>query len=369
MTTRMAGDKRGKARICVIFGGRSAEHEVSLASGTSIMEALDRKRFEVLPLLVTREGRWMLLPRPEASSEEGREVLLPAAPDRASLHFAEGGRAAAVDVFFPIIHGTFGEDGTLQGLLELAGLPFVGSGCASSAICMDKGVTKAVLRAAGLPVLPLLTVTRGQWESDRGGVLEEAVAKVGFPLFVKPASLGSSVGVNRVEDSDHLGAAVQDAMEYDIKVLIEEEARGREVECAVLEGPAVGELLASPLAEIRPKSGWYDYKAKYTPGLTEILIPAPLEETAAEKVRAHARAAFAALGCSGLARVDFFYRERSGEIYINEVNTLPGFTPLSGYPKMIEAAGLSYPAMLERLIACAFARAEQSRARRFRRPG
>lgn len=364
----MAGDP--KKRIGVIFGGRSAEHEVSLDSGRSVLEALDRRRYEVLPLLVTREGRWLLLPSPGASEAEGREVLLPPVPGRPALLRADGGgEAARVDAFIPMIHGTFGEDGTLQGLLELADIPFVGSGCTASAVSMDKGITKAVLRAAGLPILPTLTVTKGRWEAGKVGILAEVHSKFTFPVFVKPASLGSSVGVHRVEDGDRLERAVADAMGYDVKVLVEEEAQGHEVECAILEGPSVGELLASPLAEIRPKTGWYDYRAKYTPGLTEILIPAPLEENVADRIRAHARTAFLALGCSGLARVDCFFRERTGEVYINEVNTLPGFTPLSGYPKMIQAAGVSYPAMLDHLIACAFSRSEQTRSRSFRRVG
>lgn len=358
----------GKKRVCVIFGGRSAEHEVSLASGRSVMEALERGRYEVAPLLVSREGRWLLLPGAGDSGEKGREVFLPPVPGAEGLRFAEGGGpASGVDVFFPMIHGTFGEDGTLQGLLELADIPFVGSGCTASAVSMDKGLTKAVLRAAGLPVLPTLTVTKGRWEADRGGILAEARAKFTFPVFVKPASLGSSVGVHRVEDEGRLERAIADAMGYDVKALVEEEAQGREVECSVLEGPSAGEILASPLAEVRPRSGWYDYRAKYTPGLTEILIPAPLDESVAERIRAHARTAFLALGCSGLARADFFFRERTGEIYINEVNTIPGFTPLSGYPKMVQAAGVPYPAMLDRLIACAFSRAEQTRSRSFRR--
>ena len=364
----MAGEPR--KRICVIFGGRSAEHEVSLDSGRSVMKALDKGRYEVVPLLVTREGRWLLLPSPEASEEESREVLLSPAPGRPALLPAEGGgEAARVDAFIPMIHGTFGEDGTLQGLLELADIPFVGSGCTASAVSMDKGITKAVLRAAGLPLLPTLTITKSRWEADRGGVLSEVQSRFTFPVFVKPASLGSSVGVHRVENDNRVEKAIADAMGYDVKVLVEEDAQGHEVECSILEGPEVGELLASPLAEIKPKTGWYDYRAKYTPGLTDILIPAPLDESVAERIRAHARTAFLALGCSGLARVDCFFRERTGETYINEVNTLPGFTPLSGYPKMIQAAGVSYPAMLDRLIACAFSRSEQTRSRSFRRGG
>ena len=364
----MTGEPR--KRICVIFGGRSAEHEVSLDSGRSVMEALDKGRYEVVPLLVSREGRWLLLPSPKAAGEEGREVILSPAPGRPALLLAEGGgEAARVDAFIPMIHGTFGEDGTLQGLLELADIPFVGSGCTASAVSMDKGITKAVLRAAGLPILPTLTVTKGRWEADKRGILSDAESRFTFPVFVKPASLGSSVGVHRVENDNRVEKAIADAMGYDVKVLVEEDAQGHEVECSILEGPAAGEILASPLAEIRPKTGWYDYRAKYTPGLTEILIPAPLDESVAERIRAHARTAFLALGCSGLARVDGFFRERTGETYINEVNTLPGFTPLSGYPKMIQAAGIPYPAMLDRLIACAFSRTERSRARSFHRLG
>jgi D-alanine-D-alanine ligase len=361
----MAGDPRKK--ICVIFGGRSAEHDVSLDSGRSVTEALDQERYEALPLLVTREGRWLLLPGPEAPEEKGREVLLPPTPGRSALVGTDGKEAVRVDAFIPMIHGTFGEDGTLQGLLELADVPFVGSGCTASAVSMDKGITKAVLRAAGLPILPGLTVTKGRWEADKKGILSEVQSRFTYPVFVKPASLGSSVGVHRVEGGGQLEKALADAMGYDVKVLVEEDAQGHEVECSILEGPSVGELLASPLAEIQPKTGWYDYRAKYTPGLTDILIPAPLDENVADRLRAHARTAFLALGCSGLARVDCFFRERTGEVYINEVNTLPGFTPLSGYPKMIQAAGISYSAMLDRLIACAFSRAEQSRSRSFKR--
>jgi len=358
---------QSRKRICVIFGGRSAEHDVSLASGRAVMEALDRERYEALPLLVSREGRWILLPGPRAAAAEGREVLLSPAPGRPALLGTDGSEAARVDAFFPMIHGTFGEDGTLQGFLELADIPFVGSGCTASAVSMDKGITKAVLRAAGLPMLPTVTVTKGRWESDKRGILAEVESRFTFPVFVKPASLGSSVGVHRVENPDQLERAVADAMGYDVKVLVEEEAQGHEVECSILEGPSVGDILASPLAEVRPKTGWYDYRAKYTPGLTDILIPAPLDASVADRLRSHARAAFLALGCSGLARVDCFFRERTGEIYINEVNTLPGFTPLSGYPKMIQAAGISYPDMLDRLIACAFSRTEQTRSRSFQR--
>lgn len=353
--------------VGVVFGGRSTEHEVSRNSGRAIMAELDSGKYDVHPLLITKSGGWIALPHPDAPQDEGREVLFSGTPNGAPLRYAGSGEHLAIDVFFPIIHGTFGEDGTLQGLFELAEVPFVGSGCASSAVTMDKTVAKAVLRAAGLPVLPSLTLHPETWEADRGAVSEEAAAKIGYPLFVKPSSSGSSVGVHLVESPDDLQDAVADAFRFDAKVLIEEHALGRELECSVLEGPSPGDLLASPLMEIRTHSGWYDYEAKYEEGRAELIIPAPVEESLAEHARLYARSAFRALGCSGLARVDFFYREKTGETYINEVNTLPGFTQLSGYPRMIQAAGVSYPEMLDRLIACAIARHEKLQSREYDR--
>lgn len=331
------------------------------------MSNLDPSRYEVVPILITPGGSWRLLPAPEAGPEAGREVFFPPVPGKNVLISPEGGEVGAVDVFFPIIHGTFGEDGTLQGLLELAGAAFVGSGCLSSAASMDKTAAKALLRAAGLPVLPSLNITHNRWETGREGIIDNAVSDIGFPLFVKPASTGSSVGIHRVESAGDFTAAVEDAFSYDFKVLIEEEARGRELECAVLEDSGGGPPLASPLAEIRPREGWYDYEAKYTPGKTEVIIPADVSSGASGKMQEIARAAFAALGCSGLARVDFFFRESRGEIYINELNTLPGFTELSGYPKMIAVAGIDYPAMLNRLIDCALARQARVAKRHFSR--
>ena len=356
-----------KTSVGVVFGGRSTEHEVSRNSGRAIMAELDSGKYDVHPLLITKSGRWIALPAPDAPQDEGREVLFSGTPDEAPLRYAGNDEHLAIDVFFPIIHGTFGEDGTLQGLFELAEVPFVGSGCASSAVTMDKTVAKAVLRAAGLPVLPALTLFPETWGADRDALFEEAAAKIGYPLFVKPSSSGSSVGVHLVESPDDLQDAVADAFRFDAKVLIEEHAQGRELECSVLEGPAPGEFLASPLMEIRTHSGWYDYEAKYEEGRAELIIPAPVEESLAEHARLYARSAFRALSCSGLARVDFFYREKTGETYINEVNTLPGFTQLSGYPRMIQAAGVSYPEMLDRLISCATARHEKLRHREYDR--
>lgn len=363
----MASERKGRVKVGVVFGGRSAEHEVSLESGGGIMSALDPEKFEVIPILITPDGRWRLLPHAGALPDEGHEVIFPASAGGCTLFRLDGSTAAKVDVFFPMIHGTFGEDGTLQGLFELADAPFVGSGCLSSAVSMDKAAAKAILRAAGLPVLPGMTVTREEWKENSQKLREQAIATVGLPLFVKPASLGSSVGVHRVEEAFQLNSAVEDAMEYDFKVLIEEEADGIEVECGVLEDPEENPPLVSPLAQIKTEDGWYDYEAKYTPGGAEIIIPAPLPDSEADRIRHTARTAFAALGCSGLARVDFFYDESAGELYLNELNTLPGFTPVSAYPKMIEAAGISYPAMLERLIACAFSRHKKNQERHFHR--
>lgn len=362
----MASQPR-KTSVGVVFGGRSTEHEVSRNSGRAIMAELDSEKYEVHPILITKSGGWIVLPDPDAPPEDGLEVLFSGTPNERPLRYAANGEPLAIDVYFPIIHGTFGEDGTLQGLFELAEVPFVGSGCASSAVTMDKAVAKAVLRAAGLPVLPALTLFPETWDTDKQAVSEEAASKIGYPLFVKPSSSGSSVGVHLVERPDDLHDAVADAFRFDAKVLIEEHAQGRELECSVLEGPSPGEFLASPLMEIRTHTGWYDYEAKYEEGRAELIIPAPVEESLAEHARLYARGAFSALGCSGLARVDFFYREKTGETYINEVNTLPGFTQLSGYPRMIQAAGVSYPEMLDRLISCAMARHEKLRSREYDR--
>ncbi len=356
-----------KTSVGVVFGGRSTEHEVSRNSGRAIMAELDSGKYDVHPILITRSGAWIALPAPDAPEDAGEEVLFSGTPGEAPLRYAGSGERLAIDVFFPIIHGTFGEDGTLQGLFELAEVPFVGSGCASSAVTMDKAVAKAVLRAAGLPVLPALTLFPETWGADRDALCEEAASKIGYPLFVKPSSSGSSVGVHLVESPDDLQDAVADSFRFDSKVLIEEHAQGRELECSVLEGPALGEFLASPIMEITTRSGWYDYEAKYEEGRAELIIPAPVEESLADHTRLYARSAFSALGCSGLARVDFFYRERTGELYINEVNTLPGFTQLSGYPRMIRAAGVSYPEMLDRLISCARARHEKLQSREYDR--
>jgi len=363
----MAAPKGNKVRVGVIFGGRSTEHEVSLASARAIMDNLDHGRYEVLPLFVTQTGRWLLMLDARGVPEQGREVHFSLEPGKNSLLIANGGDTVSVDVLIPMIHGTYGEDGTLQGLLELLEIPFVGSGCLSSAVSMNKGATKAILRAGGLPVLPSLTISREEWGFNKSSILKDSEANFDFPLFVKPTSLGSSVGIHRIVEASNLEKAIEDALSYDFKVLIEEEARGREFECAVLEDPGGRRPLASPLAEIKPKEGWYDYKAKYTPGFTDIIIPAELDGVVVNQMQTHARAAFSALDCSGLARVDFFYRETRGEIYINEVNTLPGFTELSGYPKMIESAGISYSSMLDRLIACAFFRHARSRELTVRR--
>ncbi len=365
----MAPSASPPIRVGVLFGGRSTEHEVSLSSGKAIMAGLDPQKYEVCPILVTKSGEWLALPAPDAPAGDGEEVLFSATPTGETLRYASSHASLHIDVFFPIIHGTFGEDGTLQGMFELAEVPFVGSGCASSAISMDKAVAKAVLRAAGLPVLPALTLHREAWDEARGAVEKEAAAKIGYPLFVKPASSGSSVGIHRVEHPREVRDAVHDAFRFDRKVLIEEHAQGRELECAVLEKPSPGgDIIASPLMEIRTFSGgWYDYEAKYEEGRAELIVPARVEESVADNVRSCARSAFRALGCSGLARVDFFYREKTGETYINEANTLPGFTQLSGYPRMIRAAGVPYPQMLDWFIRCALQRHERLGAREYNR--
>jgi len=364
-----------RLRVGVVYGGRSGEHEVSLRSAASIIRALDRERYEVIPVAITKDGRWLtgpenlrLLETAQASlaavPDHGTEVMLPADPTRHSLvplaPVPEARRlATALDVVFPVLHGTYGEDGTMQGLLELASLPYVGAGVLASAVGMDKAIMKSVFRDAGLPVCRWLVTRVGQ--EDPAALAGRVGVTLGFPCFVKPANLGSSVGITKVAAPAALAAAVAEAGAYDPKVVIEETITGRELECAVLgndrpEASVVGELV--------PSHDFYDYADKYVDQGARILIPAPLPPDTAEEVRRLAVAAFQAVDCSGLARVDFFFEQPSGRVVLNEINTMPGFTSISMYPKLWQASGLAYPALLDRLIALAFERHAVRSARR-----
>lgn len=353
-----------RTRLAVIFGGRSPEHEVSVVSARSVMTAADPQRFEVVPFGVTRSGAWLT---PE---ETRRRLDRIAAGDGAGSLGAEGGdpllsasavleALAGADVAFPIVHGTYGEDGTLQGFLELAGVPYVGSGVAASAVGMDKELMRAVFEAADLPQARYLVLRDRDLEGEATGAIREAERILGYPCFVKPANGGSSVGVSKVRSREDFGDALAEASRHDRKVLIEEAIVGREVECAVLgnEDPQ-----PSPLGEITPRAEFYTYDAKYADDSTELTVPARVTEAVRERIQDCAVRAFRAVDCSGLARVDFFVTP-DDDVRVIEVNTLPGFTPISMYPRLWQEAGLSYSELIGRLVDLALEHHERMAAR------
>jgi D-alanine-D-alanine ligase len=331
-----------RIRLAVLAGGRSSEHEISLASARSVVEALDPERYETTVIEVGRDGRWALPQHVRgALGPAGVAETLPVPADRAPAALGE------VDVVLPIMHGPFGEDGTVQGLLELAGVPYVGSGVAASALCMDKDLFKAVLRDRGIPVARNVTLRPG----------DPVENPYGYPVFVKPARLGSSVGISKVAAADELAAAVALAFAHDDKVLIEEFQPGTEVECGVLGNL---EPVASAVGEIVAHADWYDYEAKYAEGGMELVIPARLPEATLEEVRRIACDAFRATDCEGMARVDFFVND-GGRVVVNELNTIPGFTATSVYAKLFAASGVGYPDLLDRLVQLALERHERRR--------
>ncbi len=362
-----------KLRVGIIFGGRSGEHEVSLASARSIMREIDRTRYEVVPIGITKDGEWIVGGDPMRELAEGVETgSSPAAiladPSRRGVWRvrSEGGTGAArtlmavcqaeLDVVFPVLHGTFGEDGTVQGFLELAGIPYVGCGVLASALAMDKAAAKAAFRAGGLPVLPYVVIKRKEWERDPAGVIAAIGESLpGYPLFVKPANLGSSVGVSKVHDADELPAALALAARYDRKLVVERGIAAREIEVSVLGND---DPVASVPGEVVPCREFYDYRAKYIDEGSELLIPAPLEDAMRERVRQMALSAYRLLDCAGMARADFLLDKESGELWISELNTIPGFTQISMYPKLWEASGLSYSRLIDRLIELAIERFE-----------
>ncbi|MDX1649085.1 MAG: D-alanine--D-alanine ligase family protein [Myxococcota bacterium] len=357
-----------RLRVGIVYGGRSVEHEVSIASATSILQALDPTRYEVALVAVSKDGRWHL-GAPGTLPEEvvrGDEVRLPAVPGERTLVSARDGRAAArLDVVLPIVHGTGGEDGSLQGFLELAGVPYVGAGVLGSAIQMDKEVSKRLLAAAGLPVVPGVCVRRAELERDAAAAADRAREAIGLPAFVKPACLGSSVGISKVRRAEELLPALREAARYDAKILVERAMDAREIEVAVLGND---EPEASLPGEIVPHADFYDYQSKYVDEGTELLVPAPLDETQTARVRELALQAFRTLEGQGLARVDFFLERDGGALFLNEVNSLPGFTEVSMYPRLWQATGLSYSALLDRLIELALERhrADQALERSYR---
>ena len=350
-----------KTRVAVLYGGKSGEHEVSLKSAASVLRHLDRERFEPVPVSIDKQGRWQChdLRRIEASN--GDSLPIPADSPAVRLE-AQGSSTAIlpadsatpaiepVDVVFPVMHGPLCEDGAVQGLLELAGAAYVGSGVLASALGMHKDIAKRIAALAGLPVAPYLALSRRDWRRDPEGSARAARAQLTLPVFVKPCNMGSSVGVHKVKNWESLDAALADAFLYDTKVLIEQGIDAREIEVAVLDGNPPVASVASEL-NAGPQHEFYSYEAKYIDqDGASVDLPAKLDAAQMERVRKLAVDAFLALECSGLARVDFFLDRKSGAFYFNEINTLPGFTAISMYPKMMEASGLPYPALITRLI-------------------
>ncbi len=354
-------NERPVLRVGVIFGGQSGEHDVSLASSRSVIGVLRQKGYEVVPIGITRQGRWLLSGDPHALLTAGGPASAGRSPDASPggelVPGATGQIFPALDVIFPVLHGPHGEDGTLQGLLELAGVPYVGCGVLASSLAMDKIACKQLLSSQGIPVVPFGTVLRSAWESDPQSVVSTIEGELGYPVFVKPANLGSSIGVSKAADRSDLIRGLDEAARYDRRILVEKAVPApREIECAVLGND---DPLASVPGEVVPSNEFYDYAAKYIDGKSALRIPAPIPQPVAERVQELAVRAFRAIDGAGLARVDFLLSDTTGELYLNELNTLPGFTSISMYPKLWEATGIAYDELVERLIALALERANQ----------
>ncbi len=391
-----------KLRVGILFGGRSGEHEVSLLSAASVLNAIDTTKYEVVPIGITKDGRWLTAdhaerllkgehePRhlragdPEATPgaavlTKGEAVVVPPEPAHkqgmvplqsdAGLLRRASDRAINVDVIFPVLHGTFGEDGTIQGLFELADIPYVGAGVLGSAAGMDKDIMKSLFRAAGLPIVKHVTFLRSEWEANPKKVQKFVESHLKYPVFVKPANLGSSVGITKAHDGRELKPCIGEAAKYDRKIVVEEGVGGkknkaREIECSVL-GNDKPE--ASVPGEIVPSKEFYDYDAKYLDEGSQLIIPAKLSKSETKKVRELAVGAFQAVDCSGLARVDFLMDPKSRKIYLNEINTMPGFTSISMYPKLWAATGLSYSELIDRLIQLAIERYQEKKKNQYSR--
>lgn len=359
-----------KLRVGVLYGGRSGEHEVSLASAAAVFANLDRERYEPVPIRIEKDGRWVLADRPPAAASAaevieqarvegmrlrgGREVILVPRPGDETLlainrrHEAIQIAEMHLDVVFPVLHGPYGEDGTVQGLLELANVPYVGAGVLASSVAMDKAISKVIFEACKLPVSPYEVVLRREWIAHRETIAKYLVKQLGFPMFVKPVNLGSSVGISKARDRATLESAMDLAAEFDRKVIVEAAVpEAREIEVAVLGNDAPE---ASLPGEIIPSREFYDYEAKYLDEGSRTLVPADLQPSERDTIRKLAVEAFKSLDCAGMARVDFLLSRSTGKVYINEANTIPGFTTISMYSKMWEASGVPYPVLLDRLI-------------------
>ena len=359
-----------KLRVAILFGGKSGEHEVSIVSALSIYKALDKTKYEVTLVGLDKTGRWLLPDQAQmlAQSDNPRLIALNQAKNTVSLlpfqsdttivsveSSSSKNSSTKFDVILPILHGTYGEDGTVQGLLELANIPYLGSGVLGSSLCMDKDMAKRILRDAGIPIVPFLTVHKHQFKANAAKIIDDAIRKFGLPFFVKPANMGSSVGVHKVKTEKDAMTLLKDSFEYDTKVLIEQSIDARELEVAVLGNH---DPQPSIVGEIIPRHEFYSYEAKYIDAEgADLKIPADkLSQEVADRVRNLAVEAFRALECAGLARVDFFLDQKTNKIYLNEVNTIPGFTSISMYPKLWEATGVPYAKLLDRLIELALER-------------
>lgn len=377
-----------KLRVGVVFGGRSGEHEVSLVSAASVISALDPEKYEVIPIGITKEGRWVLPKIPSRQPPaahcqlthsdlrkalvDATAVVLPPEPTAASLVPLRTGSLQPetpqpesplhLDVIFPVLHGTFGEDGTVQGLFELANIPYVGASVLSSAVGMDKEVAKRLFLQAGLPVPEFLCVPRQRWEANPRAVAREVARKLRFPVFVKPANLGSSLGITKVKAAAELAAAMDLAAQYDRKILVERAIAARDIEVSVLGNE---EPIASLPGEVIPANEFYDYAAKYLQDDTQLVVPAKLSPAQVKRFQELAVAAFRAIAGEGMARVDFLLERRTGKIFISEINTIPGFTAISMYPRLWKASGVPYPELLDRLIQLALDRSREKARTRY----
>jgi len=387
-----------KVRVGILFGGRSGEHEVSLLSAASVLKAIDRSKYEVVPIGITKQGRWVTAghaerllgggesgrqlragdpdaTQPAAVLRKGASVLVPPMPSEALVPFErEAGAVASsqeqvlsVDVIFPVLHGTFGEDGTIQGLFELAGMAYVGSGVLGSAAGMDKDTMKRLFQSARLPIVKWVTFLRGEWQKGPKKIRARIEAALKYPVFVKPANLGSSVGITKAHDAKELGPAIELSAQFDRKIVVEQgvggKAKARELEVAVLGND---EPEASVVGEVVPGKEFYDYEAKYLSEGSDLIVPAKLTKTQAKQVREMAVAAFRACDGAGLARVDFLMDPgKSGRIWVNEINTMPGFTSISMYPRLWAASGVPYPKLIDRLIQLAMERREDKDRNRY----
>ena len=358
----------GKIRVGVIFGGRSGEHEVSLVSATSIMKALNPEKYDVVPVGITRKGSWLVGVKPDAMLEDKSEKAqkcIPFSGGKANLNCdpAEKGlilvdkpqnqNRVELDILFPVVHGTYGEDGTLQGLLEQADMPYVGCGVLASAAGMDKTVAKKLFRDAGIAVAPFREIIRSEWRKDPETILDQIEKEFEFPCFIKPVNSGSSVGISKAKNRESLAKAINEAARFDRKILVESFVNGREIEVSVLGNDSP---IASVPGEIVPCNEFYDYSAKYVDDRSELKIPADLSPELSLEIRNLAIKAYKALDCAGMARVDFFLERGTNRVIINEINTIPGFTKISMYPKLWEASGINYSELCDRLIDLAIER-------------